>query len=188
MTGVQTCALPISAEIAIQASLTGHLVFSTLHTNEAAGTVTRLIDMGVEPFLIASSLVAAIGQRLIRVLCKRCREAYTPGDEELAELTLTRADVTGRTIYRAKGCVHCNHTGYHGRTGIFEILPIDEAIRPMITRGIDSKQIQDVALQRGMRTMRMHGARMVLEGTTAIAEIVRQTEEEAVAALDPQAA
>ncbi len=177
-----------TAEIAIQASLTGHLVFSTLHTNESAGTITRLIDMGVEPFLIASSLVAAIGQRLIRVLCKRCREPYMPGDEELAELSLTRAEVAGRTIYRAKGCVHCNHTGYHGRTGIFEILPVDEAIRPMITRGIDSKQIQDIAMQRGMRTMRMHGARMVIEGTTAIAEIVRQTEEEAVAALDPQAA
>ncbi len=177
-----------TAEIAIQASLTGHLVFSTLHTNEAAGTITRLIDMGVEPFLIASSLVAAIGQRLIRVLCKRCREPYMPGDEELAELSITRASTAGKTIFRAKGCVHCNHTGFHGRTGIFEILPIDEAIRPMITRGIDSKQIQDVALQRGMQTMRMHGARMVLEGTTAISEIVRQTEEEAVAALDPQAA
>ena len=177
-----------TAEIAIQASLTGHLVFSTLHTNEAAGTITRLIDMGVEPFLIASSLVAAIGQRLIRVLCKRCREPYAPGDEELAELSLSRAKITGKTIYRAKGCVHCNHTGYHGRTGIFEILPIDETIRPMITRGVDSKQIQDAALAAGMQTMRMHGARMVLEGTTSIAEIVRQTEEEAVAALDPQAA
>ncbi|MBM4334941.1 MAG: type II secretion system protein GspE [Deltaproteobacteria bacterium] len=177
-----------TAEIAIQASLTGHLVFSTLHTNEAAGTITRLIDMGVEPFLIASSLVAAIGQRLIRVLCKRCREPYAPGDEELAELSLSRAKIAGKTIYRAKGCVHCNHTGYHGRTGIFEILPIDETIRPMITRGVDSKQIQDAALAAGMQTMRMHGARMVLEGTTSIAEIVRQTEEEAVAALDPQAA
>jgi general secretion pathway protein E len=177
-----------TAEIAIQASLTGHLVFSTLHTNESAGTITRLIDMGVEPFLIASSLVAAIGQRLIRVLCKRCREPYVPGDEELAELGLARADVASRTIFRAKGCVHCNHTGYHGRTGIFEILPVDETIRPMITRGIDSKQIQDAAMAKGMRTMRMHGARMVLEGTTSISEIVRQTEEEAVAALDPQAA
>ena len=177
-----------TAEIAIQASLTGHLVFSTLHTNEAAGTITRLIDMGVEPFLIASSLVAAIGQRLIRVLCKRCREAYAPGDEELAELGLHRADAAGRTLYRAKGCVHCNHTGYHGRTGIFEILPIDDTIRSMITRGIDSKQIQDQATRNGMQTMRTHGGRMVLDGTTSIAEIVRQTEEEAVAALDPQAA
>jgi general secretion pathway protein E len=177
-----------TAEIAIQASLTGHLVFSTLHTNEAAGAVTRLIDMGVEPFLIASSLVAAMAQRLIRVLCKRCREAYVPGDEELAELNLRRADVTARQIYRAKGCVHCNHTGYHGRTGIFEILPIDDTIRSMITKGIDSKQIQDAALRSGMQTMRMHGARMVLEGHTTIAEIVRQTEEEAVAALDPEAA
>jgi general secretion pathway protein E len=177
-----------TAEIAIQASLTGHLVFSTLHTNESAGTITRLIDMGVEPFLIASSLVAAIAQRLIRVLCKRCREAYAPGDEELAELGIRRAEVTGRTLYRAKGCVHCNHSGYHGRTGIFEILPIDDTIRSMITKGVDSKQIQDQATRNGMLTMRMHGARMVLEGTTSIAEIVRQTEEEAVAALDPQAA
>ena len=99
-----------------------------------------------------------------------------------------RYDFAGKTIYRPKGCVDCNHTGYHRRTGIFEILPIDETIRPMITRGVDSKQIQDAALAAGMQTMRMHGARMVLEGTTSIAEIVRQTEEEAVAALDPQAA
>ena len=177
-----------TAEIAIQASLTGHLVFSTLHTNESAGTITRLIDMGVEPFLISSSLIAAVAQRLIRVLCMRCREAYVPSDEELGELGLSRADVSGRTVYRAKGCVHCNHTGYHGRTGIFEILLIDDTIRAMITRGVDSKQIQDVGMKNGMQTMRAHGARMVIEGTTSIAEIVRQTEEEAVAALDPQAA
>ncbi|HTO09759.1 MAG TPA: type II secretion system ATPase GspE [Myxococcota bacterium] len=177
-----------TAEVAIQASLTGHLVFSTIHTNESAGTVTRLIDMGVEPFLIASSLVAAIAQRLIRVLCKRCREAYTPGDEELAEIGIRRTDAVSRTIYRPKGCVHCNHTGYHGRTGIFEILIIDDVIRSMITKGVDSKQIQDQAVRLGMQTMRMHGARMVLEGNTSVAEILRQTEEEAVAALDPQAA
>jgi general secretion pathway protein E len=177
-----------TAEVAIQASLTGHLVFSTIHTNESAGTITRLIDMGVEPFLISSSLVAAIAQRLIRVVCKRCREAYTPSDEELAEIGLRRADVGARTIYRAKGCVHCNHTGYHGRTGIFEILIIDDAIRGMITRGVDSKQIQDQAIRLGMQTMRFHGARMVLDGNTTVAEILRQTEEEAVAALDPQAA
>jgi general secretion pathway protein E len=176
-----------TAEVAIQASLTGHLVFSTIHTNESAGTITRLIDMGVEPFLISSSLVAAIAQRLIRVLCKRCREAYTPSDEELAEIGCA-ADVASRTLYRAKGCVHCNHTGYHGRTGIFEILIIDDQIRAMITRGVDSKQIQDQAIRQGMLTMRLHGARMVVEGQTSVAEILRQTEEEAVAALDPQAA
>jgi general secretion pathway protein E len=177
-----------TAEIAIQASLTGHLVFSTIHTNESAGTVTRLIDMGVEPFLIASSLAAAIAQRLIRLLCKRCREAYTTTDEELAEIGLRRTDLAGRPIYRAKGCVHCNHTGYHGRTGIFEILVVDDTIRNMITKGVDSKQIQDQAVRLGMQTMRTHGARVVLEGNTSIAEILRQTEEEAVAALDPQAA
>jgi len=177
-----------TAEVAIQASLTGHLVFSTLHTNESAGTITRLIDMGVEPFLISSSLVAALAQRLIRLLCKRCREAYTLTDDELAEIGLRRADIATHTIYRAKGCVHCNHTGYHGRTGIFEILQIDDVIRGMITRGVDSKQIQDQAVRLGMQTMRMHGARMVLDGQTSIAEILRQTQEEAVAALDPEAA
>jgi type II secretory ATPase GspE/PulE/Tfp pilus assembly ATPase PilB-like protein len=132
--------------------------------------------------------VAAIAQRLIRVLCKRCREAYTPGDEELGEIGVRRSDVASHTLYRAKGCVHCNHTGYHGRTGIFEILLIDDTIRAMITRGVDSKQIQDQGIRQGMQTMRMHGARMVLEGLTSVAEILRQTEEEAVAALDPQAA
>jgi len=177
-----------TAEVAIQASLTGHLVFSTLHTNESAGSITRLIDMGVEPFLISSSLVAAMAQRLIRVLCKRCREAYTPTDEELAEIGLRRADLASHTIYRPKGCVHCNHTGYHGRTGIFEILQIDDVIRGMITRGVDSKQIQDQAVRLGMQTMRMHGARMVLDGHTSVSEILRQTQEEAVAALDPEAA
>lgn len=179
-----------TAEIAIQASLTGHLVFSTLHTNESAGAVTRLIDMGVEPFLISSSLVAVIAQRLVRLLCPSCREPYSPTDEELAEIGLPPNRIAGRPLYRAsdRGCPNCNHTGYRGRTGIFEILAIDEDLRRMITRGIDSKTIQEAAVRRGMQTMRMFGAERVLEGKTSVAEILRQTEEEAIAALDPTAA
>jgi general secretion pathway protein E len=173
-----------TAEIAIQASLTGHLVFSTIHTNEAAGAITRLIDMGVEPFLISSSLAAAIAQRLVRVLCKECREAYEPTDEELREIGLARAEVRQRTVYRARGCPACGNTGYRGRIAIFEILSVDDSIRKMITKGIDSKSIQDTAIERGMVTMRMYGRQQVLEGVTGIAEILRQTEDAAVAALD----
>jgi len=175
-----------TAEIAIQASLTGHLVFSTIHTNEASGAVTRLIDMGVEPFLISSSLAAAIAQRLVRVLCKQCREGYDPTDEELREIGLTRAEIGNRTVYRARGCPACGNAGYRGRIAIFEILVVDDAIRKMITRGIDSKSIQDAAIDRGMVTMRMYGRQQVLEGVTSIAEILRQTEEAAVAALDDE--
>jgi general secretion pathway protein E len=175
-----------TAEIAIQASLTGHLVFSTIHTNEAAGAITRLIDMGVEPFLISSSLAAAIAQRLVRVLCKECREPYEPTDDELREIGLTRNEVRNRTVYRARGCPACASTGYRGRIAIFEILVVDDAIRKMVTRGIDSKSIQETAIERGMITMRMYGRQQVLEGVTSIAEILRQTEDAAVAALDDE--
>jgi general secretion pathway protein E len=177
-----------TAEIAIQASLTGHLVFSTIHTNEAAGAITRLIDMGVEPFLISSSLAAAIAQRLVRVLCPHCREAHDPTDEELREIGLGREEVGRSTVYRARGCAQCGNTGYRGRVAIFEILVVDDAIRKMITRGIDSKTIQDAAIERGMVTMRMYGRQQVLAGVTSIAEILRQTEEAAVAALDDEPA
>jgi general secretion pathway protein E len=172
-----------TAEIAIQSSLTGHLVFSTIHTQEAAGAVTRLIDMGVEPFLIGSSLAASVAQRLVRKLCARCREAYEPTDEELAELNLSRADTVGHTIYRAAGCTHCND-GYYERTAIYEILVVDDSIRKLISKGIDSKTIQDQAVRRGMRTMRMNGAQKVLEGETSVAEVLRQTEEQASQVLD----
>ncbi len=175
-----------TAEIAIQASLTGHLVFSTLHTNDSAGAVTRLIDMGVEPFLISSSLAAVVAQRLIRLLCQKCREAYSPGVDELEELGIPQNLIQGKSLYRAKGCVHCSNSGYHGRTGIFEILLIDDRIRKMITKGVDSKQIQDAAIADGMKSMRSHGADMVVEGVTSVAEILRQTEEEAVIAIDPE--
>jgi general secretion pathway protein E len=174
-----------TAEIAIQASLTGHLVFSTLHTNDAAGAVTRLIDMGVEPFLISSSLIASLAQRLVRVLCVRCRAAYEPSEEELRDVGLTRAHVQGRPIYRAAGCDQCNHSGYHGRTAIFEVLIVEEALRKLITRGIDSKTIAEQAVAEGMIPLREDGAAKVVAGVTTIAEVLRQTEEETV--ISPEA-
>ena len=176
-----------TAEIAIHASLPGQLCFSTIHTNESAGAITRLIDMGVEPFLIASSLAASLAQRLVRLLCKHCKEAYRPSDVELGEIELEREELDGGRLFRPKGCARCNHSGYRGRTGSFEILVVDEHIRSMITGGVDSKAIQEEAVRRGMTTMRMDGAEKVREGLTSVAEIMRQTHEEVVAALDPEA-
>jgi general secretion pathway protein E len=173
-----------TAEIAIQASLTGHLVFSTIHTNDAAGVVTRLIDMGVEPFLISSSLAASVGQRLVRRICAHCRESYEPTDAELAEVGIPRRALQNRTIYRAGSCAHCNHSGYFGRMGIYEILVVNDALRKLISRGIDSKTIHNEAVRHGMRTMRMHGAQKILSGETTVAEVLRQTEEEASNALE----
>ena len=174
-----------TAEIAIQASLTGHLVFSTLHTNDSAGAITRLIDMGVEPFLIGSSLAASLAQRLIRVLCTHCREPHTPSAVELGEIGLSAETANGHQVYQPQGCSHCNQTGYRGRIAIFEVLVVDDTIRGLIGRGIDSKTIQDQAVKQGMVTMRMIGAQQVLQGVTSVAEILRQTEEETVVSPEP---
>jgi general secretion pathway protein E len=170
-----------TAEIAIQASLTGHLVFSTLHTNDAPSALTRLVDMGVERFLVASSLVAVLAQRLVRVLCTQCREAYEPSAEELAELGV-RAPPRPVRVYRPGACERCNHTGYRGRVGIFELMLIDDAIRELIAQNIDAKRIKRQAVSNGMRTLRGDGARKVLRGVTSIAEVLRATEEEGVVA------
>ena len=166
-----------TAEIAIQASLTGHLVLSTLHTNDAASALTRLVDMGVEPFLVGSSLVAVLAQRLVRILCLECREAYTATDEELIEIGVKPP---GRpvTLYRARDCAACSHTGYHGRMGIFELMTIDDEIRALVSQNVDSKSIKAAAMRKGMGTLRADGARKVLAGTTSVAEVVRATEEE----------
>ncbi len=169
-----------TAEIAIQASLTGHLVFSTLHTNDAPSAITRLVDMGVEPYLVASSLCAVLAQRLVRVLCTHCREPYAPSDESLAEIGI-RASKPVR-VFRAKGCGHCHGTGYQGRVGIFELMLVDDAVRERITQTSDAKTIKKVAVERGMQPLRVDGARKVLEGTTSIEEILRATEEEGVLA------
>lgn len=170
-----------TAEIAIQASLTGHLVLSTLHTNDAASAITRLVDMGVEPFLVGSSLVAVLAQRLVRVLCLECKEAYTTTDDELREIGIKPP---GRpvTLYRATACAACSQTGYRGRLGIFELMTIDDEIRGLVSQNIDSKTIKAVATRKGMGTLRGDGARKVLSGVTSVAEIIRATEEEGTAA------
>ena len=167
-----------TAEIAIQASLTGHLVLSTIHTNDAASSITRLVDMGVEPFLVGSSLVAALAQRLVRLLCLECREAYEPSDKELNEVGIDPASATGHQLYRSHGCEACNHSGYHGRVGIFEMMLVDDEIRAMVSTNVDSKTIKHRAVSNGMGTIRQDGARKVLDGVTSIAEVLRATEEE----------
>ena len=166
-----------TADIAIQASLTGHLVLSTLHTNDAASAITRLVDMGVEPFLVGSSLVAVLAQRLVRLLCLQCREAYTATDEELREVGV-RPPGRPVTLYRAKGCPTCVHTGYQGRIGIFELMIVDDDIRQLVSTNVDSKTIKKAAVSKGMGTLRADGARKVLRGITSVAELIRATEEE----------
>ena len=170
-----------TAEIAIQASLTGHLVFSTVHTNDAASAITRLVDMGVEPFLVASSLMAVMAQRLVRRVCPQCREAYRPTAEELKEVALTPEAVVragNPTIYRAKGCDACGGTGYRGRTGIYELLMVDDDIRQLTLKNVDSSSIKRSGVQKGMLTLLDDGARKVLAGETTLAEVLSVTQED----------
>jgi general secretion pathway protein E len=171
-----------TAEIAIQASLTGHLVFSTLHTNDAAGAVTRLADMGVQPFLVASSMVGILAQRLIRVLCGECKKPYTPTDEELAMAGITPRILeeagNPRVVYRAQGCPACQNTGYQGRTGIYELMLIDDDIRQLILKNVDSGTIKKAAVARGMLTLLEHGASKVARGITTAAEVLSVTAED----------
>jgi general secretion pathway protein E len=169
-----------TAEIAIQASLTGHLVFSTLHTNDAPSAITRLVDMGVEPFLVGSSLVAVLAQRLVRVLCRDCKVPHEASAEELLEIGLRPEGPI--QIFQPEGCAACNYTGYRGRLGIFEMMQIDDDIRALVTQNIDSKTIKNKAVSKGMHTLRYDGARKVLAGITSVAEILRATEEEAAVA------
>jgi general secretion pathway protein E len=170
-----------TAEIAIQASLTGHLVFSTVHTNDAAGAVTRLIDMGVEPFLVASSLMGSMAQRLIRILCKECREAYLPTEEEVKDLGITVADVRGATggmLYRPVGCDACNQTGYRGRKGIYELMVLDDEIRQLTLKKSDSGSIKKMAVAKGMKSLLEDGAKKVLRGWTSVAEVLSVIQED----------
>lgn len=169
-----------TADIAIHASLTGHLVFSTLHTNDSASAITRLIDMEIEPFLVASSLMAVVAQRLLRLLCNSCKESYNPSDEELKKIGLNRADLQDGIVYRAKGCDRCFDMGYTGRSAIFEMLLIDDEIRNLTLGKVDSGQIKRNAIEHGMTTLRMDGAGHVLRGLTSIDEVMRVTEKESI--------
>ena len=167
-----------TADISMNASLTGHLVFSTLHTNDSVSAVTRLADMGVESFLIASTLSAVIAQRLVRILCTQCRERYVPIDEELGRIGLAREACPEGKIYRAKGCQECMGTGFSGRIAIFEILLIDDELKNTILTHPDSSTLKEKALRNGLITLRMDGADKVAKGITSIDEVLRVTEEE----------
>ena len=164
-----------TAQIAIQASLTGHLVFTTLHTNDAPGAVARLIDMGVEPFLIASSLEAVLGQRLVRKICMSCRQPYEPSEAILRQIGLTVHDIGDKNFYYGAGCPECNNTGYKGRKGIYELLDITEPIRELITQRAPSQVIRQKAIEQGMTTLRADGLRSIFEGDTTIEEVLKYT-------------
>lgn len=174
----------ITAEIAVQASLTGHLVLSTLHTNDSASSATRLIDMGVEPFLVASSVIGIIAQRLVRSICMECRESYQPSDFELEQLGLTRDQIVDKVIYKAGGCSACLETGYGGRTGIHEILILNDGIRSAITRSVDAMTIKKLAMQSGMFTLRECAIQLILEGKTTVDEVLALTQEDVARAGD----
>jgi type IV pilus assembly protein PilB len=164
-----------TASVAVEASLTGHLVFSTLHTNDAPSTVTRLVDMGVEPFLISATLEAVVAQRLVRKVCDACRETYVPGDEVLLELGPDADRVRGATLSFGRGCDRCHQTGYRGRTGLFEILIVDPEIRRGISNRASSQEIRDSARGAGMKTLRESGIEALLAGRTTVEEVLRET-------------
>jgi type IV pilus assembly protein PilB len=164
-----------TAQIAIQASLTGHLVFTTLHTNDSTGAVTRLMDMGIEPFLISASLECVLAQRLIRKICANCRTPYQPSEQVLASIGLAPHDIGDKSFYYGKGCEVCNHTGYKGRKGIYELLKISDPIREMINNREPGILIRQKAIELGMTTLRQDGMRSIYDGITTIEEVVKYT-------------
>lgn len=171
-----------TAKMAIQSSLTGHLVFSTLHTNDSAGSITRLLDFGVEPYLVSSSLIAVLAQRLVRRICPDCRQRYRPTERELRQLGLleTSNQESEHEFYNGAGCDRCFQTGYRGRTGVYELMLIDEEIQDLIYKTETAGAIKRVALNRGLQTLRMDGARKVLAGITTISEVMRVTQADIV--------
>ncbi|MFI5381573.1 MAG: ATPase, T2SS/T4P/T4SS family [Tepidisphaerales bacterium] len=164
-----------TAEIAVQASLTGHLVFSTLHTNDAPSSIARLLDLGLEPFLVTATLEGILAQRLVRKICLNCKEPYDPADEQLMELELKREDVVGRKFFFGRGCDACNNTGYRGRMGIYEIMTLDDDMRDKIIQHASTQVLRVEARKRGMRTLRQGGLMAIYDGITTIEEIVRET-------------
>jgi type IV pilus assembly protein PilB len=164
-----------TAQIAIQASLTGHLVLTTLHTNDAPGAITRLIDMGTEPFLISSTLMAVLAQRLVRTICKNCRTPFEPTESQLALLNLSPHDLGDKTFYYGRGCSNCNDTGYKGRKGIFELLVVNDAMRLLINERAPTVVLRQKAVEMGMITLREDGLRSIFEGDTTIEEVVKYT-------------
>ncbi|MBM2837028.1 MAG: putative General secretion pathway protein (Type traffic warden ATPase) [candidate division NC10 bacterium] len=167
-----------TADIAIHSALTGHLVFSTLHTNDAPGAITRLLDMGIENYLVSSVLVAVLAQRLVRVICPECREPYQLDVAAVRKMGI-KTEVGGSLqVFRGKGCAACNFTGYHGRNGIYEFLPIGEEIQRLILEKADSNLIRQKALALGMKTLWEDGWRKVEQGVTTLEDLLRVTKEE----------
>ena len=167
-----------TAEIAIRAALTGHLVFSTIHTNDSASTITRLLDMDIEPFLVSSSVEGIVAQRLIRKLCNKCKKPKNYQYEFLKQQGFpTEKLIDNKIIYEAVGCEECRGTGYQGRSGIFEILPLTDEIRPLIVSNASANAIKHKAIEHGMKTLREDGWEKVLDGITSIDEILRVTED-----------
>ncbi|MDX9911135.1 MAG: ATPase, T2SS/T4P/T4SS family [Phycisphaerales bacterium] len=170
-----------TAQIAVQASLTGHLVLSTLHTNDAPSSIIRLVDLGVEPFLLTATIEGIVAQRLTRTICKQCKEAYVPSEEELMELSLTPEDVKGRTFHRGTGkvggqpCTTCNGSGYKGRMALFEIMMMDDTMRELVMKEASTAVLREHSRKRGMRTLRECGLMAIFEGQTTIDEVVRET-------------
>ncbi len=164
-----------TAEIAVQASLTGHLVFSTVHANDAPSTIARLVDLGLEPFLITATMEGVVAQRLIRTICPRCKEEFSPTEDMLIQLNLHPEDIAGKNFFHGAGCEYCRGTGYSGRVGIFEIMLLDDSIRDLILKNSSTGVIRDAARKRGMRTLRESGLLAIYDGVTTIEEIVSQT-------------
>jgi general secretion pathway protein E len=163
-----------TAQIAVQASLTGHLVLATLHTNDTVSSITRLTDMAVEPFLLSSSLLGVLAQRLLRTLCCECREAYQP---DAIERAMFEANAIPEMLYLPVGCAACNQTGYRGRSGIYELLTIDDGMRHLIHERAAEQDLREYAMQQGMRSMREDGMRLVATGKTSLEELLRVTRE-----------
>jgi type IV pilus assembly protein PilB len=164
-----------TAQIAVQASLTGHLVFSTLHTNDAPSSIARLLDLGLEPFLVTATLEGIAGQRLVRKICENCKSTFQPTEEQLLELELKPEDIAGKKFFYGKGCDYCNNTGYKGRMGIFEIMVLDDEMRELVMQRASTNILRERALRKGMRPLRESGLMAIYDGQTTIEEVVRET-------------
>ncbi|MBN2512815.1 MAG: Flp pilus assembly complex ATPase component TadA [Sedimentisphaerales bacterium] len=164
-----------TAEISIQASLTGHLVFTTLHTNDAPSTIARLLDLGLETFLVTATMEGIIAQRLVRKICNHCKTEYTPSEEQLMELELTHEDIKGKKLYYGRGCENCNNTGYRGRTGIYEIMIFNDEIRDLIMNHASTSVLREASRRAGMKTLRENGLALIYDGITTIDEVGRET-------------
>ena len=164
-----------TAQIAVQASLTGHLVFTTLHTNDAPSSIARLLDLGLEPFLVTATIEGLVAQRLVRKVCPRCKEAYEPSEAQLLELNLMPEDLAGRQIYRGRGCDYCNGSGYRGRMAIFEIMILDDEMSELIMQNASTQVLRAEARKRGMRTLRESGLMAIYDGLTTIDEVAKET-------------